>query len=675
MCAAPPSDFDAARQIEHLQGEVRRLQEALAESERAAEALRVRTAEVDLYFTNALDLLSIADTEGHFRRLNPAWETVLGYPLEELEGRQFLDFVHPDDLEATRRAIGQLLEQRHVLGFANRFRARDGSFRWLEWRTFPSGRTLYAVARDVTEQRRAKAALEESRRMLRLILDTIPVRVFWKDDAGRYMGCNQSFARDAGFSSPEELVGRDDYEMGWKEQAELYRADDVRVMTSGVARLQYEEPQTTPTGSQRWLRTSKVPLQDAEGRTIGMLGTYEDITERVLEQRRAEDQRAKLEAQLQHSQKMESVGRLAGGVAHDFNNMLLVILGSSELIKHRWAGDAALRAEMEEIDRAATRARDLTRQLLAFSRRQVIAPRSLDLSEFVVEMGRTLGRLIGEDVDLRIHAGEGLWPVRIDHSQVDQVLMNLCVNARDAMPNGGKLTIETANVRLDEDYCRQHVGFEVGEYVLLAVSDNGVGIDRDTLPHVFEPFFTTKATGRGTGLGLATVYGIVTQNGGVLNAYSEPGHGTTFKVYLPRLRDASALPVASDEKLPPLGGGTVLLVEDDEAVRRITAAMLDALGFVVLVADGWRAALALAQKDDCRIDLLLTDVVMPEVSGRELADRLRAVCPKVRVLYASGYTANVIAHHGILDEDVHFIQKPFSMDELARGIRKALRPD
>jgi two-component system, cell cycle sensor histidine kinase and response regulator CckA len=755
----------------------------------AEEALREKTVELERYFNNALDLLCIADTNGYFRRLNPAWETALGYRVEELEGQRFLDFIHPDDLEPTLLALSRLGEQKEVLDFVNRYRARDGSYRWIEWRSFPSGNAIYAAARDITEGTLARTALEESRRMLRLVLDTIPVRVFWKDDEGRYQGCNRPFASDAGFASPEALLGKTDYDMGWRKQAELYRADDRQVIASGVPKLGYEEPQTTPSGAQLCLRTSKIPLRDGEGRIVGVLGTYEDITESkqaeralresvtqlrtvvtnapivlfsfdrngiftlsegkglagmgnvmgevlgrsiyevfrdqpdalgnmrrahagetfstpvsigdrvfeahhtplpddqgaysgtigvlvdITERQRAEEERGRLQAQLLQAQKMESVGRLAGGVAHDFNNMLMIILGFSELIKKRRSGDTSLLAEIAEIERAAIRARDITRQLLAFSRQQVVAPRPLNLSELLADTRRTLGRLIGEDVDLRFHLGAGLWLVRMDPSQVDQVLMNLAVNARDAMPSGGKLTIETSNVRIDEAYSRQHTGFRPGDYVLLTVSDSGVGMDRETVSHIFEPFFTTKAAGKGTGLGLATVYGVVTQNGGVVNVYSEPGRGSTFKVYLPRLLDAVATAASVEEAPVAPGSGTLLLVEDDETVRRLTAAMLEALGFVVLATGGWREALAVAERRDTEIDLLLTDVVMPEMGGRELGDRLRALNPELRVLYMSGYTANVIVHHGVLEEGVHFIQKPFTLDDLARKVRDALRPD
>jgi two-component system, cell cycle sensor histidine kinase and response regulator CckA len=643
----------------------------VTERRRAEDALKDKTAELERYFTSALDLLCIADTDGYFRRLNPAWETTLGYSIGELKGRRFLDFVHPDDLEPTRLALGRLGEQKEVLGFVNRYRARDGSYRWIEWRSFPSGTVIYATARDITERKRAETALEESRRMLRLILDTIPVRVFWKDTEGRYLGCNRPFASDAGLGAPEELLGKTDHDMAWTEQAELYRADDRQVGASGVPKVGYEEPQTTPSGARLCLRTSKVPLRDGEGRIVGVLGTYEDITE----SKRLDEERANLQAQLYQAQKMESVGRLAGGVAHDFNNLLHVIMGFVELLRRQMPADIRLANYLDEIERAAGRAQDVTHQLLAFSRRQVISPVPSDLNRLVTRLSGGLSRLIGEDIALRVESTEGLWLVNVDPTQVDQVLLNLAVNARDAMPSGGKVTIETANVRLDESYRRQHATARPGDYVLLAFSDTGIGMDRETLSHAFEPFFTTKEMGKGTGLGLATVHGIVEQNGGFVNVYSEPGQGTTFKIYLPRAVEAGAPDAEIAEPLDYVGAGTVLVAEDEELVRRITVALVQSLGYEVVAACSGDEAIELCKAGAPRIDVVLTDVVMPGTSGRELRQRLEEFRPGIKILFTSGYTANVIAHHGILDKGVHFIAKPFGITDLAKALRGLLAAD
>jgi len=327
------------------------------------------------------------------------------------------------------------------------------------------------------EHRRAEQALNASRDLLRSVVDNVPIRVFWKDTELRYLGCNTAFARDAGMARPEDLIGKDDYQMAWCEQAEAYRADDRRVMDTDTPRIGFEEPQTTPDGDTIWLRTSKVPLHDAEGEIFGMLGIYDDVTEK-----------RQLEAQLQQAQKMESVGRLAGGVAHDFNNMLGVIIGHVEFAMDDTAPDLPLFADLQEIHNAAKRSADLTGQLLAFARKQTVAPRILDLNETVEGMLKMLKQLTGESVELNWEPAPDLWPVRMDPSQVDQILANLCVNARDSIDDIGKITIETGNTTLDEDFCSNHVGAVVGDYVRVAVSDSGCGMDEETL---------TEPTGRG----------------------------------------------------------------------------------------------------------------------------------------------------------------------------------
>ena len=528
------------------------------------------------------------------------------------------------------------------------------------------------LERRIAERERTERALRESEERLRLALMAAEQGLYDLDVQTGEAVVTPEYARMLGYA-PEEFT---ETNARWIER--LHPDDRESVAGAYRAYVAGETPeyrvefrQRTKSGDWKWiLSIGKIVQYDEAGRPRRMLGTHTDITKR----KEAEEEKSRLTAQLLHAQKMESVGRLAGGVAHDFNNMLLVILACTELIKMRHRGDARLVPRLEEIERAALRARDITRQLLAVSRKQIAAPRTLNLSEFLAETRKTLGRLIGEDIDFNVHLGTDLWPVRIDPSQVDQVLMNLVVNARDAMPMGGKLTIETTNVRIDDSYCRQHVGFRAGDYVLLAVSDTGVGMDRDTLAHVFEPFFTTKAIGKGTGLGLATVHGIVMQNGGVVSVHSEAGHGTTFRIYLPRLQETAVAAEAAEETPAARTGGTILLVEDDEAVRRTLAAILDALGFTTLVAAGWREALSLAGRAEVGVDVLLTDVVMPELSGKELCERLRAVRPGLPVLYMSGYTADVIVDHGIVEDGVHFIQKPFTMDDLARAIRTALRP-
>jgi signal transduction histidine kinase/CheY-like chemotaxis protein len=394
----------------------------------------------------------------------------------------------------------------------------------------------------------------------------------------------------------------------------------------------------------------------------------------IADRRDAEEALRRTEGQLRQSQKMEAIGQLAGGVAHDFNNLLTAITGYSEMLLADVPPADPHRRGLEEIRKAADRAAALTSQLLSFSRRQLLAPRVLDLNEVVTGMDPMLRRLIGEDIILESIPAPGLGKALADPHHLEQVLVNLVVNARDAMPAGGRLTIETANVDLDATYLSRQPHAKAGPHVMLAVSDTGCGIDPQALPHIFEPFFTTKEKGKGTGLGLATVFGIVSQSGGHVTAYSERGKGTSFKVYLPRIAETDAVPPDRTDGHPaPLhGSGTILLVEDEEAVRTLAAALLRRFGYDVLEGAGGPEALDLAAGHGGPIHLLVTDVVMPGMNGRQLAERLRASNPALRVLYMSGYTDNAIVHHGVIDRGVSFLQKPFTPESLARKVRETL---
>ncbi|MBN1472916.1 MAG: response regulator, partial [Syntrophaceae bacterium] len=372
-------------------------------------------------------------------------------------------------------------------------------------------------------------------------------------------------------------------------------------------------------------------------------------------------------------QKMESVGQLAGGVAHDFNNMLGVILGCTELAMKQIGPNEQLRANLDEISKAAQRSADLTRQLLALARKQAVAPKVLDLNETVEGMLKMLRRLLGEDIELVWQPGSNLGLVFLDPLQVDQILANLCVNARDAIAGKGQVTIETDSVSFDETYCAQHAGFVPGEFVMLAVRDDGCGMDKKVLDRLFEPFFTTKEMGKGTGLGLGTVYGIVKQNNGFIDVNSEPGKGTSFNIFLPRHAAKAASRPKQEQASAPVGGSeTILLVEDESAVLKMTTMMLERMGYVVIATETPGKAISLAQEHQGQIDLLITDVIMPEMNGRELAGNLISIYPYIKKLFMSGYTANVIAHSGVLDDGVSFIKKPFSMKDLAAKIREVL---
>jgi signal transduction histidine kinase/HAMP domain-containing protein len=395
-----------------------------------------------------------------------------------------------------------------------------------------------------------------------------------------------------------------------------------------------------------------------------------DVTER----KRVEVEKEKLQAQLQQAMKMEAVGRLAGGVAHDFNNLLTVITGYSELLLQKIAKESPMHEEVEQIKQAGERAASLTKQLLAFSRKQIIEPKVLDLNLLMADLGKMLVRLIGENIDLKTVHGKGLGQIKVDPGQFEQVLINLAVNARDAMPDGGTLLIETANVDLDEEYCAQRpYQIHPGRFVRLAVSDTGCGMTEETSKHIFEPFFTTKATGEGTGLGLSMIYGAVKQSGGSIEAYSEVGKGTTIKIYLPRVEGEAVKPV-KDDRPTVLPGGTerVLVVEDDDTVRNLCGRILERLGYKMMPARDGAEAIAVAQKYGDRIDLMLTDVVMPGMNGSELATQLVLHHPEMKVLFTSGYTDDAISRHGVLDEGVSFIGKPYTPLALARKVREVL---
>jgi signal transduction histidine kinase len=422
-------------------------------------------------------------------------------------------------------------------------------------------------------------------------------------------------------------------------------------------------------GAVRWIHGLGKIVFDHNNTLETMTGTILDITDR----KHAEIEREKLQNQLTQAQKMESVGRLAGGVAHDFNNMLGVILGYTELAMEKAPPLDPLHADLEEIQKAAQRSADLTRQLLAFASKQTVAPKVLDLNETVEGMLKILRRLIGENIALAWKPGHGLWPIRMDPTQIDQILANLCVNARDAISGAGKVTIETTNASFDAEDCDNHAAFLPGDYVLLAVSDNGCGMSPESTSHLFEPFFTTKEVGKGTGLGLASLYGAIKQNNGFVNVYSELGKGTTFKIYLPR--DTAKKQAETKEPQPRIerGSETILLVEDEPAILRMTGIILEKLGYNVLAASSPSEALRLAREHNGRIHLLLTDVIMPDMQGYELAKNLQSLYPKMKCLFMSGYTAHSIARADLLTKDMHFIQKPFSKTDLGAKLREVLK--
>ncbi len=475
----------------------------------------------------------------------------------------------------------------------------------------------------------------------------------------RMLGYKSQDFIDRPFSSMVNILAPESME---RAMAEIHSVLEGETIPASVYQIVARD------GTAKYGEISGSPIRRGD-EIVGIVSVVRDITER----RRAEEAQEKLQAQLIQAQKMESVGRLAGGAAHDFNNMLGLILGHAELALERIDPTHPLHADLQEIKKAAERSANLTRQLLAFARKQTITPKVLELNETVAGMLKMLQRLIGENIELRWQPEAHPWPVKMDPSQLDQILANLCINARDAISGVGNLTIETANITFDEDYCAAHAGFVPGEYVRLAVSDDGCGMDKETMSHLFEPFFTTKEIGKGTGLGLATIYGAVKQNNGFINVYSEPGQGTTFTIYLPRHRGKAGQAQPEGKQEPAQRGReTILLVDDEPDILRLTTMLLERQGYTVLAASTPGAAIRLAREHIGELHLLMTDVVMPEMNGRDLAKNILALYPHLKRLFTSGYTANVIAHQGVLEEGVHFIQKPFSINNLAAKVREVL---
>jgi PAS domain S-box-containing protein len=531
---------------------------------------------------------------------------------------------------------------------------------WLRRRT--AERRAREMALLSQNLKRSEEALRERTTYLNALIENNPLAILVYDPQGRVQMCNPAFER-LFLCRQEEIVGA--------KLDELIKTGELPSGPEEITR-RVLAGETVHVSTRRRRRDGTdvdvdlygVPLI-VRGTTIGAYSLYEDVSDRKA-----------LEEQLLQTQKMEAVGRLAGGVAHDFNNLLMVIRGHADLLLESPGPPDSQDRRVKQIQMAAERAASLTQQLLAYSRKHVIAPKVLDLNSIVTEMGKMLPPMIREDIELATVPSAKLGRVKADPGQIEQVLMNLAANARDAMPRGGKLTIETADVELDEVYARHHAGVRPGAYVMLAVSDTGCGMDAETRSHIFEPFFTTKEKGKGTGLGLASVYGTVKQSGGHIWVYSEPGHGTTFKVYLPRIEDALEK-VAKSERLPVSlrGAGTILLVEDEEAVRDLVRESLQQNGYTVLEAKDGTEALQISKRYKGPIHLLLTDVIMPGMNGRELAQGLASSHPDMKVLYMSGYTENAVVHDGVLDSGMALLQKPFTRDQLAKRVREVLDGD
>jgi len=709
---------------EELEQRIRELENAAAEHERIEQALKESEERYRLLAENVTDVIWVMDENLKFTYISPSVQTLSGFTPEEAMQQNSAGHLTPASLEIAYKTFQEQWETflaspdkpPEPLKVEVEDVRKDGSTGWSELNTTllrgPEGgfAGIVGVSRDITkrkraqeelnryrdhleelvakrtgelrrsneelqleiaERRRAVEALRQSEERLELALRGAALGLWdWRVQTGELI-VNQRCAEMLGYTLDEV-----EPHVRWYEES-LHPDEKPSVLQGVTAHLRGETPLfdaehrlRKKSGDWIWsLTRGRVVERTEDGKAVRATGTNLDITRR----KQAEEQRAKLETELLQSQKMEAIGRLAGGIAHDINNLLTAISVSVDLMLMDMIENDPLHLECNEIKKTVEQATSMTRQLLAFSSKQMLEPKVLDLNEIVGRMQGMLQRLIGEHIELEASLDTDIGQVRADPGQLEQVLMNLVLNARDAMPQGGKLTIETADVRLGEDYAREHIDAEPGPYVMLTVSDTGHGMDEEIQSHIFEPFFTTKEAGQGTGLGLSTAFGVVKQSKGRITVSSEPGVGTTFTIYLPSVPDAPDVQEAS-QALPEnlRGTETVLLVEDEQAVRRAVRDVLQRNGYRVLVASNAGEALLISEQHTGFIHLMLTDVVMPRMSGPDLVERLEPWHPEMKVLYVSGYTDDAIAQHGILDPGVALLQKPFSVESLLQKVRQVL---
>ena len=614
---------------------------------------------------NAADMIAVVDMNGKRLFNSLSYQRVLGYSPEELQASSAFEQIHPDDRERVKRAAEEARQTGIGKTLQYRLQHKNGS--WLVLESTSSvicnakgePEKLVIVNRDTTERKRAEEALQRSEADFRSLVEDAPYGIYRASVTGRLLQVNPALRRMLGYEREQDLLRKDLATDVFLHKAEYQRLTEHLTRTEEVKDIEME-----------WKKQDEAPIiVRCSGRRMndeqGNPACFEVFAEDVSEKR-------VLEKQLRMAQKMEAIGRLSGGIAHDFNNLLGVIIGYSRVLKKSLGPEHELSEHAVEIEKAGERAAAMTKQLLAFSRQQVLTPEVLNLNTLVTDMEKMLPRLLGEDIEVSLSLDSALGSVKADQSQIHQVIMNLAVNARDAMPNGGKLKIQTANAHLDPSYTRTHPGSRVGDYVCFSVTDTGTGMDPAILAHIFEPFFTTKERGKGTGLGLATVYGIVKQSNGYIWVDSTPGEGASFQIYLPlHAGQATEDPKSSGgEKLQ--GSEKILLVEDSEPLKKLAQKFLEAAGFHVLSAASGEEALEVAAHYGGTFDLLLTDVVMPGMNGRVLAEQLLPRQPGMRVLYMSGYTDSFIAGHGVLEQGTHLLHKPFTDEVLIRKVREVL---
>jgi PAS domain S-box-containing protein len=650
------------RENSRLIWQIAQLEEKFLEQDYSDGALQNSEKRYRRLFESAKDGILILDADtGKVVDVNPFLLQLLGYSYDALYGQYIWELGVFKDIAASKEAFKCLQDNEYIRYEDLPLETFSGHPIAVEFVSnvylVDNCKVIQCNIRDITERKHA----DSERKRLMSAIDQSGEVIVMTDAQGVTQFVNPAFERVTGYSR-EEAIGQSLHILKSGQQDELFYHDLWETISNGKT-WEGHFVNKRKDGTLYTEEATISPVLDASNRIVNYVAVKRDITEHL-----------RLSAQFQQAQKMEAVGLLAGGVAHDYNNMLSVILGYTELALSKVEPDQPLHADLEGIFKAAIRSSDITRQLLAFARKQTICPVVLDLNQTVENMLKILRRLIGEDIDLTWQPTTDSCSIKMDPVQVDQILANLCVNARDAIADIGKVTIETGTAVFDANYCADHDEYVVGEYILLAVSDDGCGMDKEFLTQIFDPFFTSKGLGQGTGLGLSTVYGIVKQNNGFINVSSEPGKGTTFRIYLPRYAEQAA--VAQREKteeVPRVHGETVLVVEDEPALLEIDKTMLERLGYRVLPAGLPGEAIRLAEEHASEIHLLLTDIIMPGMNGRDLAQRLHPICPHMKTLFMSGYTADMIANRGVLDESVNFVQKPFSMKELAVKVNEVLK--
>jgi PAS domain S-box-containing protein len=649
----------------------------ITEKKRAEEELRLSEEKHRRLIENlASDYFFYAhDPQGVFTYLSPSIKGMLGYSREEFM-RHYTTYltdnpINQQVVERTEGSIRGIQQPPYLVEILD----SERNPRWLEITEnpiFDAEGVVVAVeglAHDITENMRAKEELDRSRERLKLINDSTVDFIYSYDRHGRFTHANESLCRALQLEE-EQILGKTHEELGFPEENCSEWGRLHRQVWATNSRVVAETTTPMPGGETRHYEVYLNPLHGVDGEIIGIGGMTRDVSD----WRRSEREKVSLEERLRQAQKMESIGRLAGGIAHDFNNILTGITGYVQLLLASRSHDDETTEDLREIHQAATRAAKLTGQLLAFSRKQIVCPQVVQANEILQSSQRMLRRIIGEDVELAFNPAHDLWPIRVDPGQLDQVLMNLAVNARDAMQEGGRLTIETSNIYLDDGQASMNQ-VPPGQYVQLLVSDTGQGMDESTKVRIFEPFFSTKSREKGTGLGLAMVYGVAQQNGGFVAVDSALGQGTTFTIYFPAVM--SEVPETSERRasIPPPGSETVLVVEDEEMVRKLTKKILEDCGYTVVARESAPAALAYLTATPDPVDLLLTDVVMPGMSGKELRDKLRTLLPELKVLFMSGYSEEIIGNHGLLEAGIDLIGKPFDGKSLARKVREVLHKE